>query len=58
MWVQDNPGAPERNGCMVAEGLGNSQCQVAGTKILLNGTYVMSPPPVAIETQLSGTLAV
>ena len=22
VWVQDNPGAPERNGCIVAEGFG------------------------------------
>ena len=22
VWVQDNPGAPERNGCIVAEGCG------------------------------------
>ena len=56
VWVQDNPGAPERNGCMVAEVLGISQCQVAGTKIPLNGIYVESPPPAAIEAQLSGTL--
>ena len=56
VWVQDNPGAPERNGCMVAEVLGIFQCQVAGTKILLNSTYVMSPPPVAIKMKLIGTL--
>ena len=56
VWVQDNPGAPKRNDCIVAEVLGISQFQVAGTKIPLNGTHEISHPPVAIKTQLSGTL--
>ena len=86
VWVQDNPGAPERNGCIVAEGFWetfrvtprgetlrnqvhprggpsedlhwvSAQLRTCSVTNPWNGTYVMSHPPVAIETQLSGTLA-
>ena len=78
MWVQDNPGAPERNGCIVAEGFRethgvtprvetlrnqvhprggpsedlhwvSAQLRTCSVTNPWNGTYVMSPPPAAIE---------
>ena len=58
MWVQDNPGAPERNGCIVAEGFRETHGVTPRGKTLRNQVHPEGVP-VKIYTgcQLSCALA-
>ena len=58
MWVQDNPGAPERNSCIVAEGFWETHGVTLRAK-LSKTKFTPEGVPVKIYTgcQLSCALA-
>ena len=50
VWVQDNPGAPERNGCIVAEGFRETHGVTPRGKTLRNQVHPRGGPSEDLHT--------
>ena len=50
MWVQDNPDAPERNGCIVAEGFRETNRDTPRGKTLRNQVHPRGGPSEDLHT--------
>ena len=50
MWVQDNPGAPERNGCIVAEGFRETHGVTPRGETLRNQVHPRGGPSEDLHT--------
>ena len=51
VWIQDIPGAPERNGCVVAEGCGETSRYSARVSVII---YTSCEPASHPQTQRCG----